>query len=227
MISALSSTVVGGHKRCTQETCGLTCRNVASHELHVLLQTSDCCCFGVSLVEESDQIPCSGRYGDRSRFLKCHVGDKDLYRMGTVVSLCVISTAAAKKRVQNFKCPFLTHESASVVCVCGNSQRAEMSRRNEWNFRTFRALFQDFAVPVRAPAPALVPSDTSHRPALLLWEEQSPCGSWRTGRGIRNCHMAFGWSSPAGRSLLRNNLRGTGGLGWAAPAGSVPPWRRC
>lgn len=157
-----------------------------------------------------------------------------------VFVLCVISTAAAKSKSKSV---FLKHESASAVCVFGNSQRAETSTRSEWRCRTVQALFQDFVGPalalalvlalvlVLAPAPApapaqsLVLSDTSHRPALPLWAEQSPCGSWDTGRGTRSCHTPAGWCSPAGRSL-RGNLRVIEEPGWVVevPAGSAPPW---
>lgn len=89
--------------------------------------------------------------------------------------------------------------------------------RSEWSFHTFPALFQDFVVLVLvlvqvlvlvlapvldlALALALVPLGTSHRLALPLWVEQSPCGSWDTGKGIRSCHKPVGWCCPAGHSL--------------------------
>lgn len=124
---------------------------------------------------------------------------------------------SCKKQIQKLVYHFLTHESASVVCVSANSQKVEMSMRSEWSFHTFPALFQDFVVLVlvlvlvlvRAPVPvpvldlalSLVPLRTSHRLALPLWVEQSPCGSWDTGKGIRSCHKPVGWCCPAGRSL--------------------------
>lgn len=124
---------------------------------------------------------------------------------------------SCKKQIQKPVYHFLTHESASVVCVSGNSQKVEMSMRSEWSFHTFPALFQDFVVLVLvlvlAPVPvlvpvldlalalSLVPLGTSHRLALPLWVEQSPCGSWDTGKGIRSCRKPVGWSCPAGRSL--------------------------
>ncbi len=115
------------------------------------------------------------------------------------------------------------HESASAVCVFGNSQRVETSTRSEWSSRTAPALFQAFAVLARAPARSLVLLDTSHRPAPPLWVEQSPCGSWDTGRDIRSCHKPAGWCCPAGRSL-RGNLQATEELDWEVLAGSAAPW---
>lgn len=134
-----------------------------------------------------------------------------------------------KKKVT--ECVFLKHESASAVCVFGNSQRAETSTRSEWTFRTAPALFQDSAVPALALAPALVlvlvrslaPLDTSHRLALPLWAEQSPCGSWHTGKDIRSCHKPAGLCCPAGRSL-RGNLQATEELDWEVLADSALPW---
>lgn len=126
---------------------------------------------------------------------------------------CVISTAPVKNKSKKPVYHFLTHESASVVCVSANSQKVEMSMRSEWSFHTFPALFQDFVVLVLvlvlAPVPvldlalalSLVPLGTSHRLALPLWVEQSPCGSWDTGKGIRSCHKPVGWYFPAGHSL--------------------------
>lgn len=134
---------------------------------------------------------------------------------------CVISTAPVKSKSKKLVYHFLTRESASVVCVSANSQKVEMSMRSEWSFHTFPALFQDFVVLVLvqvqvlvqvlvlalalALAPvldlSLVPLGTSHRLALPLWVEQSPCGSWDTGKGIRSCHKPVGWCCPAGHSL--------------------------
>lgn len=114
---------------------------------------------------------------------------------------------------------FLKHESASAVCVFGNSQRVEMSRRSEWSFHTAPALSQDFA----APARSLVLLDTSHRLALPLWAEQNPCGSWGTGRGIRSCHKPAGLCCPAGRSP-QGNLQVIEEVGWEVLSGSAPPW---
>lgn len=126
-------------------------------------------------------------------------------------------------------CEPLTHESASSVCVCGNSQRVETSRRSEWSFHISPALFQDFApapAPARAPAPPLVPLDTSHRLGPPLWAGQSPCGSWDTGRGIHSCHRPAECCCPTDRSL-RGNLQETEVPDWVALAGSVPLWKRC
>lgn len=117
---------------------------------------------------------------------------------------------------------FLKHVSASVACVFGNSQRVEMSRRNEWSFRTAPVPPQDFA----GLAPSLVLLDTSHRLALLLWVEQSPCGSWGTGRGIHSYRRTAGLCCPAGRNL-RGNLQVIAELDWELLFGSAPPWRRC
>lgn len=132
-----------------------------------------------------------------------------------------------KKQVRDRVHPLLKHESASVVCVCGNSQRVEMSTRSEWSFRTFPALFQDSVVPALAPVPALaqslVPLDTSHRLALPLLVAQSPCGSWDTGKGIRSCRTPVGSCCPACRSLP-GNLQVIEEPDWEAPVGSAPPW---
>lgn len=129
-----------------------------------------------------------------------------------------LSTAAAKKQVK--------HESASAVCVFGNSQRVETSTRSEWSFRTAPDPFQDSVVPALAQDRSLVLLDTSHRLAPPLWAEQSPCGSWDTGRGIRSCHKPAGLCCPAGRSLP-DNLQVIGEPGWEVLAGSAAPWRRC
>lgn len=112
-----------------------------------------------------------------------------------------------------------------------------MSMRSEWSFHTFPVQFRDFAVLALARALALaldldlalalalslVLLGTSHRLALPLWVEQSPCGSWDTGKGIRSCHKPVGWCCPAGRSL-QGNLQVTEELDWQGLAGFVLPW---
>lgn len=132
------------------------------------------------------------------------------------------------KRTKECVYVFLTHESASAVCVCENSRREEMSTRSEWSFRTSQVLFQDFAVLALALAlvQSLVLLDTSHRLVLPLWAEQNPCGSWDTGTGIRSCRRPAASCCPAGRSLL-GNLQAIEEPDWEVLAGSAPPWRRC
>lgn len=168
------------------------------------------------------------------------ITDLFMYFFNIYVCFCFMGNkyCCCKKQVKGCVCVFLKHESASAVCVFGNSQRAETSTRSEWSCHTAPALFQDFVVlapvPVLAPALALAPAParslvllgTSHRLALLLWAEQSPCGSWDTGRGIRSCHRPAGLCCPEGRSP-RGNLQVIEALDWEVLAGSVAPWRRC
>lgn len=162
-----------------------------------------------------NRIPCIGCNGNKVKLIWL---DSFFFIFRYVFVLWVITTTAKSKCV----CVFLKHESASAVCVFGNSQREEMSRRNEWSFHTVPALSRDFVAPVRS----LVLLDTSHRLALPLWAEQSPCGSWGTGRGIRSCHKPAGLCCPAGRSP-RGNLQVIEELDWEVLSGSALPWRRC
>lgn len=119
------------------------------------------------------------------------------------------------------KLPFFTHESASVVCVSGSSRRVERSMKSEWSFHTFPAPFQDSAVQLLGLGPSLVLLHTSHRLEVPLREERSPCGRWRTGRGIHSCHTEAGLCCQADHSLPQGNLQVTGALCWAALADSA------
>lgn len=176
------------------------------------------------MVQKMNRIPCTGCDGNEKRICLCIL----LYScMFFLFCFMCNKYFCCKKNVT--ECVSLKHESASAVCVFGNSQRAETSTRSEWRFRTAPALFQDSAVPVPAPAlvlvlvRSLVLLDTSHRLALPLWAEQSPCGSWHTGRGIRSCHKPAGLCCPAGRSL-RGNLQAIEELDWEVLADSALPW---
>lgn len=111
LISAL--TFAFGHMK---PVCRLSVWRVALHVLHVLLQTSNGCRCGVSLFWKGEQIACSGFYGGRSRILKPYVGEKDLYRMGNIVSLCLIRTAAAKSKSKTL-CIHFSHMSLHPLCV--------------------------------------------------------------------------------------------------------------
>lgn len=173
-------------------------------------------CWGCLLVQKMNPIPCTGCHGNNklfriffSFFFRIYVSFVD-----TCNKYCCCTKACV--------CVFLKHESASAVCVFGNSQRVEMSRRSGWSFHTVQAQSRDFA----ALARSLVLSDTSHRLALPLWVEQNPCGSWDIGRGIHSCHKPAGLCCPAGHSP-RGNRQAIEGLGWEALSGSVPLWRRC
>lgn len=166
-----------------------------------------------------NQITCTGCYGKTDSLM--------FFLIYIYVGFCFMCNKyrCCKKQVKECVCVFLKHESASAVCVFGNSQRAEKSTRSEWSFHTAPAQFQDFAVPALALAPArsLVLLGTSHRLALPLWVERSPCGSWDTGTGIHSCHRPAGLCCPTGRSL-RGNLQAIEELDWEVLAGSAAPW---
>lgn len=107
------------------------CADVALRVLHVLLLTvlnamllTTVRCWGVLLV------PCTGCYGNKTN--KKKLLSLWFFLLYISVCFCFMCTAAAKSKSNNVcVCEFLKHESASAVCVFGNSQRVETSTRSE------------------------------------------------------------------------------------------------
>ncbi len=215
------------HKHCTQQK---VCANVCECHFACVVCIAANCCALLGCFMGSENEPNSMHW-----MLWKQITDLFMHFFFNIyVSFCFMFNKYCcwKKQVKGCVCVFLKHESASAVCVFGNSQRAETSMRSEWSFHTAPALFQDFVVPgpaqalALALARALVLLGTSHRLALPLWEEQSPCGSWDTERGIRSCHRPTGLCCPADRSL-QGNLQEIEELDLEVLAGSAAPWRRC